>query len=107
MRTPQPHDGSDAGAYAAQQRVCFLEQAKYFAERVASDAGGDAEARISRAYQIALSRGPDHDEFERNLGFLKKQTEYHRARGEDDPAGAALVDLCDVIFNLSEFVYVN
>ena len=84
-----------------------LEQAKYFAERVAREAGGDAEARIRQAYQIALSRGPDHDEFDRNLGFLKKQTEYHRARGEDDPDGAALVDLCDVIFNLSEFVYVN
>ena len=84
-----------------------LEQAKYFAERVASEGGGGGEARIRRAYLIALSRGPDGVELNRNLGFLKKQTEYHRARGEDDPDGAALVDLCDVILNLSEFVYVN
>ena len=84
-----------------------LEQAKYFAERVAAEADGDAEARIRRAYRIALSRGPDQDELARNVGFLAKQTEYHRGRGEADPARAALLDLCDVILNLSEFVYLN
>ena len=84
-----------------------LQQAKYFAERVAAEGGGDAEARISRAYQIALSRGPDGDELDRNLSFLGKQAAYHRARGEADADRAALVDLCDVILNLSEFIYVN
>ncbi len=84
-----------------------LQQAKYFAERVVSEAGGGGEARIRRAYQIALSRGPDGDELNRNLGFLAKQAQYHRAQGDDDPDGTALVDLCDVILNLSEFVYVN
>ena len=84
-----------------------LEQAKYFAERVAAEADGDAEARIRHAYQIALSRGPDQDELDRNLSFLGKQAAYHRARGELDSEGAALLDLCDVILNLSEFVYLN
>ena len=84
-----------------------LQQAKYFAERVAAEAGEGGAARIRRAYQIALSRGPDGDELDRNLTFLAKQAEYHRGRGDADSDATALVDLCDVILNLSEFVYLN
>ncbi len=78
-----------------------LQQARHFAERVAGLAD-DAESRIREAYRITLSRFPTEKEMEANLNFLRNQEEYH---GGD--AIAALTDLCDVILNLNEFLYVG
>ena len=84
-----------------------LLQAKYFANRVAERAGDDAKARIAAAYEIALSRPPSPKELDMNLSFLASQTRYHEGRHEVMPDLVALVDLCDVVLNLSEFVYIN
>ena len=78
-----------------------LRQARYFAERVAALEDG-SEARVRRAYRIALSRSPTDHELEANLAFLRQQEDYH-----DGDAVAALTDLCDVILNLNEFLYVG
>ncbi|MBG98958.1 MAG: hypothetical protein CMN58_01280 [Solibacterales bacterium] len=83
-----------------------LEQAKHFADRIATEVE-DVEERIRHLYLIALSRNPDRAELEKNLSFLKQQTQYHLARGDTTPKRTALVDLCNVILNLSEFVYIN
>ena len=84
----------------------ILEQAEYFANRVAAEAKGSAE-RVRYAYLIALSRQPDHSELEQNKSFLVQQTQHHHTLGNTDPDHAALVDLCNVILNLSEFIYLN
>jgi hypothetical protein len=81
-----------------------LEQAEAFAERVWTDAGADAEKQIHQAYRIALARPATASELEANRAFLARQKDYHA--GSADPAKAALVDLCDVILNLNEFVYI-
>ena len=78
-----------------------LGQARHYAERVAALANDEA-GRIREAYRIALSRSPTQSELDANLAFLRKQARYH---GGD--ALAALTDLCDVILNLNEFVYVS
>ena len=78
-----------------------LLQAQRFAQRVSALAETDPE-RILEAYRIALSRAPTKSEMEANLGFLQQQREYH----EGDSL-AALTDLCDVILNLNEFLYVS
>ncbi len=78
-----------------------LRQARYFAERVAG-AKKTAEERIAEAYRIALGREPAAAEAAANRDFLARQTRFH---GGD--AAAALTDLCDVILNLNEFVYIN
>ena len=69
-----------------------LLQAKYFAQRVALEAGYDAGAQIDRAFRLALSRPP---------------TELERSKAEEflrtTPTG--LVDLCQTLFNLNEFLY--
>ena len=85
----------------------LLGQARLFAKRVAEESGAASEARIRRAYRIALSRSPSARELSRNLEFLDHQREHHVSRKSDDPGLDALVDLCDVILNLSEFVYLN
>jgi hypothetical protein len=84
-----------------------LLQAKLFAERVLSDVGIRRARQIRRAYRIALSRDPSEKELSRNIAFLDDQTSHHSARGSTNAATEALIDLCDVILNLSEFIYMN
>ncbi len=84
-----------------------LEQAKYFAERVSGRAGSTPSARVRSAYRIALSREPTPKEMELNRAFLDRQRALHIGRAAADPALAALTDLCHVIFNLNEFVYIQ
>lgn len=78
-----------------------LRQARYFAERVAALASNERE-RIRVAYRIALSRAPTPSELDANLEFLHQQAAYHEGDALD-----ALTDLCDVILNLNEFLYVS
>ncbi len=78
-----------------------LRQARYYAERVAALTDDDA-GRIREAYRIALSRTPTDDELAVNLDFLGRQKQFHQG-----DALAALTDLCDVILNLNEFLYVS
>ncbi len=78
-----------------------LRQARYFAERVAG-AKTSADERIVEAYRIALSREPSAVELAANRDFLARQERFHNG-----DATAALTDLCDVILNLNEFVYIN
>ena len=81
----------------------ILEQAALFAARVRTEAGADPAAQIDRAWRIALSRPPSAEEMAANRDFLARQRDYHARSG--DPALAALTDLCDVVLNLNEFVY--
>ncbi|HUG81331.1 MAG TPA: DUF1553 domain-containing protein [Bryobacterales bacterium] len=85
----------------------ILGQAGLFAQRVAEEAGAATETRIRRAYQIALSRAPTTRELSRNVSFIERQRADHLGRGSSDADLDALVDLCDVILNLNEFVYLN
>lgn len=78
-----------------------LRQASAYAKRVAGLADSD-EGRVRAAYGIALSREPTQSEMDANLEFLQRQREYHQG-----DALKALTDLCDVILNLNEFLYVS
>ena len=84
-----------------------LQQAGYFAERVEREAGPEPEDRIQRAYAIALSRHPRPGELENNLSFLRRQRSYHAGRSMPHPDREALTDLCDVLLNLKEFLYIQ
>jgi hypothetical protein len=84
-----------------------LEQAGFFAERVAREAGADNRAQINRAFKIALGRAPTEKELESSLSFLKSQAEGYRQRTNDQPEASALRDLCHAIINLNEFLYVD
>ena len=78
-----------------------LRQARHFAGRVAALAKTERE-RVRAAYRIALSRAPTRSEMAANLEFLRQQAAYHKGDTLD-----ALTDLCDVILNLNEFLYVS
>ncbi len=74
--------------------AAVLLQAKYFAQRVMLEAGHDTEARIDHAFELALARLPSATEKKEALDFVTSST-------------TGLVDLCQTLFNLNEFVYLH
>jgi hypothetical protein len=83
------------------------EQAGFFADRVRKDAGDDVRSQASAALLRALGREPSAKRVEEAVAFLDGQAERHRAAKAADPQRAALVDLCHVLFNCNEFVFVD
>jgi hypothetical protein len=66
--------------------------ANAFAERVTREAGRSPVYQIRRAFELALQRPPDKDEAAACERFLKTHS---------------LAELCRVILNLNEFVYID
>ena len=94
-------------ALALMNNEFVLEQAKFFAERVTTEAGADANKQITRAFQIALHRKPSKQEQEWSLNFLKSQMDGYSQRKHERPDAAALRDFCHALLNLNEFLYVD
>lgn len=64
-------------------------------------------AAIRRSYLLALARQPAPAELAEGLRFLQEQTAAYRADAKPDPERRALADLCQALFCLNEFVYVD
>ena len=77
-----------------------LAEARRWAERVASRTSETPEARVEGLFRTAFGRRPTDDERAKALAFLHEQ-----APATNDPAGWA--DLCQVLFNCKEFLYVE
>jgi hypothetical protein len=84
-----------------------LLQSRYLAQRVRKTAGDDRPVQVRVAYRIAISRDPRPRELAGNLSFLAKQRDHHATRQAANPDEEALTDLCNVILNLNEFLYIN
>jgi hypothetical protein len=89
---------------------------------VLRETAADPAEVVTRAYHLALGRGPDGHETELALAFLREETGLVRQRlrnkravalaeaapGQVDPAlGGAVVELCHVLMNLNEFAYIE
>jgi hypothetical protein len=83
------------------------EQAEAMADRLLREAGPARAGLVERAYWLALARPPTPRERRLGVVFLREQEEQHHDAGLAAPARAALADLCHVLFNLNEFVYVE
>jgi hypothetical protein len=94
------------------------DQAQYMAARVIRDAGDDLDRQVNRTYWLAYSRAPSDDERLQAADFVSKQFQAGRqqlldqhvnfdARAQAQIRQRALADLCHVLFNSNEFVYVN
>ena len=99
-----------------------LAAARDLAGYLMSLAGQDRDDQINLAYQRVLGRSPRSDEIDLGRRFLVDQTAQLKdtnrpaddlglpatlPEGTDVYAAAALTDLCLVLFNLNEFVYVD
>lgn len=81
----------------------IIEQARNWAARARSEAGKRPEQVVANLYETAFSRPPTERELAEALAFVQEQG---RTYGQPDGA-QAWADLCHVLFNVKEFVFVN
>jgi len=79
--------------------------ARAFADRVIREAGTDCGDRVARAFRLAFVRAPRPEEARQALDFLDGQT--RRYGGAADAERAAFVELCHVLLNANEFLYID
>ncbi len=85
------------------------EQAGYLADRVLRESGDSPASQIERAHRITLGRPATSVRVAESQVFLQNQTEFHQqqGRGQQTAQRQALIDLCHVLLNCNEFVYVD
>jgi hypothetical protein len=76
----------------------MLTRAKAFQKRLANDSSLTLEQKVATAYALTFGRSPTETEAADGLKFLQTNS----ARSDD-----ALVDLCHVLLNSNEFLYVD
>lgn len=99
-----------------------IARAQAFAARVLRESPSENRERIATAYRLALSREPFEDELSATEQFLRQQTELVEQRIANDeevaqpsmtiegiakPQAAAWVDLCHLLLNSNEFLYID
>ena len=87
------------------------EQARRFAQRVMSDAVASQQPRIEVAFRIALNRRPTAHEIKLASELLEDHISLDRRRkpqlSDQQLADKALVDLCHMLLNTNEFLYLE
>jgi hypothetical protein len=82
----------------------IIQEANRWAERIATEGPSGARERIELMYETAFSRPPSAEELSSAIDFLQEQSLQH-GTGSDDPRVWA--DLCHVLFNVKEFIFVK
>ena len=82
-----------------------------FAERVFRECGGDRDAKVDRAFLLALGRAPTAVEsaaiaetYERLLELWRQDKDTNRSV---TPEQSALENVCHALFNSAEFIHVD
>jgi hypothetical protein len=78
-----------------------LDWARSLAKKVGNDSGLTADEMVNRAFRLAFSRQPSERERKIATEFLARQ---EKIAGTRD---AAITDLCHMLLNSNEFVYIN
>ncbi|MBI2948238.1 MAG: PSD1 domain-containing protein [Verrucomicrobia bacterium] len=85
-----------------------VEQARAWARRLLRDPNQTPEALIKEVYYTAFSRPPSPGELSGAFDFLGRQTEFYASNGSSsDGRERAWADLCHVIFNAKEFIFIE
>jgi len=86
-----------------------LELAEHFAERLERPAGASREKQIKMAFRNALSRQPDASETAWSMKLLNQQMKRYQSTGVPPHKAErkAVMHLCRVLFNSSEFLYLK
>ena len=85
-----------------------LDWARSLAARVSNDAGLTLEGQVDRAWRFVYSRPATAGERKEALEFLERQRAMLSARlPAEEAQTAALADLCHMLVNSNEFLYVN
>ena len=94
----------------APQALLFLNSP--FTRRYARDfssrlAGLEPQAAVEEAYRTAFARPPGPLEAAQGVAFLERQVDLYRRDGEPEPGRLALVDYCQSLMSLNEFLYIR
>jgi hypothetical protein len=92
-----------AQALALMNNPFVVEQAGVWANHVLAEPNLTPEARIDRMYRTAYSRPPTAAELAATRAFLGEQD--RRYGKTDDPR--SWQDLCHVLYNLKEFIFIQ
>jgi hypothetical protein len=102
--------GQRSTTTTAPQALSFLNSdlARRCAEGLAGRvvAGGDPAAAVVRAYRIAFGREPTEAEARLAAGFLAAQRSAYARDGRPEPDRSALVDFCQAVIGMNEFIYI-
>jgi hypothetical protein len=100
--------GQRASTTVAPQALAFMNgpQTRQYAEGFAQRVQGQPEeAAIRQAYLIAFARPPSARESELSRAFLNRQAAAYQQNGKSK--SLALVDFCQALFSMNEFVYLD
>jgi hypothetical protein len=101
--------GQRATTTTAPQALLFMNSplmrrcATGFATRLA---GQPADLAIAHGYRIALAREPTDAEARLASAFIARQREAYGSSGKGDPSRLALVDFCQALMSMSDFIYI-
>ncbi|MFP6692335.1 MAG: PSD1 and planctomycete cytochrome C domain-containing protein [Pirellulales bacterium] len=94
------------------------DQARHFSERIIKEAGDQAADQVRAVYRAALARQPSGEEIQAGVTFLAVQSRAYAGVNGDIrqmPANAgqpkhralALINYCQAVMGLNEFIYVE
>lgn len=100
--------GQRTSTTVAPQALMFMnsQQGRAYAESFAAMLT-EKDDKIGQAYRSALGRDPSSDERKLAEEFRAGQASEYRDAGRNDAEKIALADLCQAIFSMNEFVYVD
>ena len=82
-----------------------------FAKRIAAEIPSDRGTQVDRAFEIALSRQPEPEERQQAIDALEQLTAHwekvEQTEGEESAKVKALANLCHVVMNSAEFLFVD
>ena len=85
-----------------------LDWSRSLAARVSNDAGLTSDAQVDRAWRFVFSRPATAEERQNAMAFLSRQRGMlERRMPAEEATRAALADLCHMLLNSNEFLYVN
>jgi hypothetical protein len=82
-----------------------VSEAGHFAARLASEAGDNAEARVTRAFLLALGRPADSSQMAASLEFFETQRGHYAGAADADTR--AWADFCQMLLASNAFLYVE
>ncbi|MBX3450655.1 MAG: PSD1 domain-containing protein [Planctomycetaceae bacterium] len=93
----------------APQALAFLNspQGRSFAEGFASRLPAGRQPAIEMAYRLAFGREPTSAEQAAVIDFLDQQTKARGGDAKPDAARLAMIDLCQTLFSMNEFIYID
>ena len=101
--------GARGSTTIAPQALMFMNspQGRQYATAFAAQLPTEPEAAVTSAYRAAFGRSPTDRELSATASFLARQQELHKQQGRRDASRLALTDLCQAIFSMNEFVYID